>query len=125
MCVEHPKALIVVVHYKTDDGVLALLESLQQLREFPKLDAFIVDNSSGEENLPRIRRALEQLQNAELLESATNRGYFGAARFAFDHYLAQGHGLPDWVIVCNHDVLIEDEHFFTGLFSPRLPKAIG
>ena len=117
MCVEHPKALIVVVHYKTDDGVLALLESLQQLREFPKLDAFIVDNSSGEENLPRIRRALEQLQNAELLESATNRGYFGAARFAFDHYLAQGHGLPDWVIVCNHDVLIEDEHFFTGLFS--------
>jgi GT2 family glycosyltransferase len=50
------------------------------------------------------------------MKSATNRGYFGAARSAFDQYLRQGHTLPDWVIVCNHDIQIEDKEFFSKLF---------
>jgi GT2 family glycosyltransferase len=82
-----------------------------------------------------IRSTVTEFPNAELIESPTNRGYFGAARFALDHYLEQGNGLPDWVIVCNHDVLIEDKDFFSrllcqdtrtaGVIAPRIQALPG
>jgi len=129
MSLQEPQSrvLLVTVHFKATDGVLKLLHSLQRLREFSKVDVMIVDNASGEEHLSSIRGALAQIPNAELLESLTNRGYFGAARFGFDNYLAQGHGLPDWVIVCNHDVLIEDEGFVEKLLAcdPAVAGVLG
>jgi len=76
----------------------------------------IVDNASGSEELMKIRPVVAEFSNVRLLESPTNQGYFGGARFAFDHYLERGNALPDWVMVCNHDVLIEDEEFFSKLF---------
>ncbi len=118
------KALVITVHHKINEGVLALLDSLRELREFPKLNVLIADNSSGEECLSRIRSAIAQLSNVELVESATNRGYLGAARFALDHYLAQSHGIPDWVIVCNHDVLIPDPGFVEKLLRHN-PDGVG
>src|SRR5262245_55870982 len=108
MHLETPRALVIAVHYGTEDGVLALLASLQRLTEFPRLRVLIADNASEEKGLTRIRSAASAHANVDLVECGANRGYFGAARFAFDHYLAQGRKLPDWVIVCNHDVLIED-----------------
>jgi GT2 family glycosyltransferase len=117
MYTESPKALVVLVHYKAPAGVLALLDSLQEVKRRSEVAVTIVDSCSGEEYLSTIHGRLAELQNVELLESTTNRGYFGAAKFALDHYLGQGHGLPDWVIVCNHDIVIEDERFFEKLFA--------
>jgi GT2 family glycosyltransferase len=84
---------------------------------FSEIAVVVVDNSSPQEGLSKIRQAISRTPNVDLLESSTNRGYFGAAKFALDHYLASGRGLPDWVIVCNHDVLIEDADFFSKLFA--------
>jgi len=119
-----PKALVVLVHYKTPDGVLALLDSLQDVQRRSEVAITVVDSCSGEECLSTIRGRLAEFPNAELLESPTNRGYFGAARFALDQYLAQGHDLADWVIVCNHDVLIEDKNFLEKLFATD-PATVG
>ena len=118
------KVLVITVHYKTNDGVLALLESLQTLREFSMTYTIIADNSSGPEHVAKVRAGLPDISSVELLELPVNRGYFGAARFAFDDYLAKGQGLPDWVIVCNHDVVIEDKEFFVKLFAQD-PAGVG
>src|SRR5438552_327173 len=95
-----PKALVLLVHYKTPEGALALLESLQYVKRRPEIAITVVDSCSGEEYLSKIRGRFAEFPNAELLESRTNLGYFGAARFALDRYLTQRHDLPDWVIVC-------------------------
>jgi hypothetical protein len=77
------------------------------------------------EELTKIRPAIAETSQAQLLESATNRGYFCAARCAFDHYLEQGNCLPDWVIVCNHDdVQIEDKECFATLLCQD-PRTVG
>ncbi|HKW63898.1 MAG TPA: glycosyltransferase [Candidatus Acidoferrum sp.] len=112
-----PRAVIVSVHYKGPDSLLALLDSLRGARELSEVAIIIVDSCSGEEYLFGIRGKIAEIPNAELLESQTNRGYFGAARFALENYLKQGRALPDWVIVCNHDVLIEDKDFLEKLFA--------
>jgi GT2 family glycosyltransferase len=119
-----PKATIVTVNYKSVLSTVEFLDSLSHTKAFSEIAVVIADNSSGEEDLSSIRQAIAQLPNVELLVSAVNRGYFGAAGFALEHYLAQGRGLPDWLIVCNHDVLIEDPDFFSKLFSQD-PMAVG
>lgn len=118
------KAVVITINYKSADSALAFLASLERIKAFSEIEVIIVDNSPGDEGLSRIRTAVAKCTNAELLESSTNRGYFGAARFAFDHYRAQGNLLPDWVIVCNHDISIEDKDFFTKLLREN-PEGVG
>jgi len=122
--IRQARILIISVHYKSHSALLDMLGSLAWLKGNPEVDVIIADNASGEEELAELRPAVEEFPNASLLESATNRGYFGAARFAFDQYRTQGHSLPDWVIVCNHDILIEDSGFFTRLLQED-PEAVG
>lgn len=109
------QALLITVNYKGEQSTLELLASLSRLNGFSSLDIIVVDNGSGEENLLRLRTAIADWPNVQLLVSDTNRGYFGAAKFACDHYLAQGRELPNWTIVCNHDVVIEDQDFLQKL----------
>lgn len=109
--VRQHKMLIIVVHYKSSGSLAKLISSLDWLKESLEVHLAVVDNSSGEEELKPIRQLIDDFPNASLLELPVNRGYFGAASHAFDHYLAQGRSAPDWVIVCNHDVLVEDRGF--------------
>jgi GT2 family glycosyltransferase len=112
----HARILVLVVHYRSSGAILEMFHSFGWLNGNNDVELVVVDNASGSEELTKIRRAIVEFSNARLLESPTNHGYFGAARFAFDHYLEQGNTLPDWVIVCNHDILIEDKEFFSKLF---------
>jgi GT2 family glycosyltransferase len=109
-------ALLVTVHYKNETSTIELLTSLSKLDRFSEVDVAVVANDSGEEQLLELKEAGEKFRNVELLEPKVNLGYFGAAKFALDRYLSQARVLPDWVIVCNHDVLIEDEEFLDKLF---------
>jgi GT2 family glycosyltransferase len=122
--VRKTKAVVIIVNYKSADSVLAFLADLERTKAFSEIEIIIVDNSPGEEELSKIRHAAGRHANAELIQSPTNRGYFGAARFALDHYLEQGNALPEWVIVCNHDIQIEDKEFFSKLFCQD-PGAVG
>jgi GT2 family glycosyltransferase len=115
--VSQSRALLITVNYKGEQTTLELLASLSRLNGFSSLDVVVVDNGSGEENLTQLRSAIVDLPNVQLLLSATNRGYFGAAKLAYDHYLAQVHGLANWTIVCNHDVVIDDPDFLLKLSS--------
>src|SRR4051812_21663782 len=127
------KALLITVNYKGEQASLELLASLCRLNGFSSLHVMIVDNGSGEENVARLKTAVEPLPNVQLLVSATNRGYFGAAKLAYDQYLAEGHELPNWTIVCNHDVVIDDQDFLlklsaqdwqsAGVLAPRIRLA--
>jgi GT2 family glycosyltransferase len=118
------RVLIFAIHYRSDGAILELLKCLQSMKARKEVRLIIADNSTSAEEVAPIRAAIQGFADVELLESPTNRGYFGGARFALDRYLAQGHKLPDWVIVCNHDILIEDKDFFTKLLRED-PKTAG
>ena len=118
------KAVVITVNYKSADSVLEFLANLEYAKAFSEIEVIIVDNSPGEEHASGMRAAVAKYMNAELIESPTNRGYFGGARFAFDHYLEQRNALPDWVIVCNHDIQIEDKEFLSKLLCQD-PETVG
>jgi GT2 family glycosyltransferase len=77
----------------------------------------IVDNKCADGPCVTLREAASGLANVELLELTANAGYFGAAKAGLDRFLEHQGVIPEWVIVCNHDVLIEDQDFFLRLFG--------
>ena len=101
-----------------------MLDSLRWLRGNRDVHVVISDNSCATEELLQIQTAVESFPNVQMLESSVNRGYFGGAVFALEQYLASGHALPDWTIVCNHDLRIEDEGFFAKLLRED-PSTLG
>jgi len=124
MAAPQSKVLFITVHYKTSEGISALLKNLERLEGLSGTEVIVVDNASGCEELAAVRSVVTKCLKAKVLESPTNLGYFGAARLALDRYLAQKGCMPDWTIVCNHDVVIEDQEFFLKLFR-KDPKGVG
>jgi GT2 family glycosyltransferase len=118
------KALLVTVNHRGSAATLELLDSLSRLRRFPELQVVVVDNDPQNGSAEIIRARANALENATLLESPTNRGYFGGARWGLESWLAETRTRPDWVIVCNNDVLIRDEAFLEKLFA-RDPDSAG
>ena len=76
----------------------------------------VVDNNSGDGSAEELRSSVSSYPNVELLESTSNRGYFGGANWALQNYLRRRHR-PDWVVVSNHDITFNDPKFFTRLLQ--------
>jgi len=118
------KALLIAVHYGAPQPTLELLRCLSQMKHLSDFHILIVNNGVAAYSGAELREAVPWLPSAELFEPTRNLGYFGAARASLDHFLAGNEMLPDWVVVCNHDVLIQDQDFFSKLFSQD-PMAAG
>jgi GT2 family glycosyltransferase len=110
------RVLIIAVNFRHAGCTLQLLNSASQLECFSKCDLLIVDNNSEDDSVGRIRQAVVEFGNVEFLESSRNRGYFGASNWALREYLAS-HNLPDWVIVCNNDIVFNDPEFLSRLLK--------
>lgn len=111
------KALLISVHYGAPQPTLELVRCFSRTKSLSELHLMIADNKSGDGSSEALQDAISGVANCELFELAANAGYFGAAKAALDRFLEREGAVPGWVIVCNHDVLIEDPDFFSKLFS--------
>lgn len=111
------RALVVPVNYRSNHTVLKLLDGIRRIKNSSAVRVIIADNATDLSLISALRQVVARMPNVELLESGSNRGYFGAAKYALLNYLSQNKTLPDWIIVCNHDILIEDESLFEKLFG--------
>jgi GT2 family glycosyltransferase len=118
-----PKVLIVTVNFRNANCTIQFMRSVSRLEGFANCQILIVDNNSGDSDRSRIRQATCGVGNVKLVEAPQNLGYFGAAKFALQHFLAN-HAMPDWVIVSNNDIVFEDTHFLSQLLQKN-PMAVG
>jgi len=116
------KALIITVNYKAADSTARFLESVTGIEQFQHAHVIIVENGSCDGSAEKIRPLVAKFRNVELLESSVNRGYFGGANWALQHYLARGQEF-DWVIICNNDILFDDRQFLAKLFERNPEEA--
>lgn len=115
--------LIITVNFRHAACTLQFLNSASELEGFRTCHLLIVDNNSEDGSVGSIRQAIVGFSNVGLLESPKNRGYFGASHWALRHYLGS-HSAPDWVIVCNNDVVFNDRQFLSRLLT-KDPGAAG
>ncbi len=115
---QHPyKALLVTVEHGGADATLELLRSLRRLDHFESLYVIIVSNGSISGASSRTPPIIEAQTNVQLVESPTNRGYFGGAKRGIEWYRTVRGQLPHWVIICNNDIKIAENLFLERLFS--------
>ena len=120
-----PNLLIITINYRGADSTVSFLESTSKLERFDAAHLIVVENGSGDESVEKLRPVVANFSNVELLESATNRGYFGAANWALQQYLTRS-SRPEWVIICNNDILFDDHQFLSKLLQrdPRDAQVI-
>lgn len=117
-----PDVLMITVNYQGADATARFLESATYLESFELAHLIVVENGSGDKSAEMLRPLVAGMDNAELIESPENLGYFGAAKWALQRYLA-GAPQPDWVIVCNNDLLFHDRQFLSKLLRKRADSA--
>jgi GT2 family glycosyltransferase len=93
------------------------LSSLERLVGFNTIDVVIADNCSGEESVSALKDAAQRFSNVHVFVADANFGYFGGAELALDWYLQQRRELPEWIVVCNPDIVINDSEFLPKLYS--------
>ena len=109
-------ALIITVNFRNAECTLQFINSASRLDGFRSCHFLIVDNNSGDGAASSIRESIAGFPNVELLLSPQNRGYFAGAKWGLEQYLAR-HTTPDWVIVCNNDIVFDDPTFLTRLLT--------
>jgi GT2 family glycosyltransferase len=112
------QVLVITVNCNGSNATLRLLASVTGLRRVADVHLIVVDNASADGSLDQVRQRVSEFSNMELLESSSNRGYLPGAAWALQQYL-ENTCTPDWVIVCNNDILFSDELFFERLFARR------
>ena len=117
------EVLIVAVIYNTYKETLRFLKSIEQ-QKFKDLEIVLVDNSDHafEDNFEI------QLKNYSLtihyFKSEKNLGYFGGAAYGLKKYL-KTINYPEWVIVCNVDIVYDQEEFFKKLTGKNYDSRTG
>ena len=127
------KVLIITVNFRQDQCTVRFLNSATKLEGFSTCHLLIVDNNSDDRSVSNIRQASAEFGNVELLALPQNAGYFGGAKWALRHYL-QCHEIPDWVLVCNNDIvfdhptlllrLFEKDPGMAGIIAPSITSAV-
>jgi len=110
------KALVITVNYKNAQETIRFAGSISSVRSFDQVSVLLVDNASADASFDAITSAIEHMPNCRCLAAPKNLGYFGAAKWALDTWCT-GAPIPDWVIVCNNDILFPDPDFLTTLFA--------
>ena len=111
---EAPAALIITVNFRHAECTLQFLASASRLESFNRCYLLIVDNNSDDGSVDRLQQGTTGFDNVEIAVSQRNLGYFGAASWALDQYRSQHH-TPDWVVVCNNDIVFDDPQFLSRL----------
>jgi GT2 family glycosyltransferase len=111
---------LTTVNFRQTECTLQYVKSISLLSGFDRCNILVVDNNSGDRSAECIGRVADEHANIELIASSENRGYFGAVKWALNQYLAH-HPLPDWLIVCNNDIVFHHPDLLTVLlgYDPR------
>jgi GT2 family glycosyltransferase len=111
--------LLICVKFGSDTETAQYLESLRKLQGQQDLHVLVVDNTVGAE-MPEPSAE----RNFTFIRAQKNLGYFGGARSGLTLYLRE-HSMPDWVIVSNVDLVIEDSQFLDKLAVLRGRPRLG
>jgi len=123
-------AVIVTVEHQAVASTARMIESLRCLRLSYEVEVVIVQNGSRPSEGEKLRPDCLPIGNVWVVESGTNRGYLGGVKLGLEWFRKTQGELPEWVIVCNNDIRIEQPDFFdrlslidrraVGVIAPRI-----
>ena len=110
-------ALIITVDHRSPELTARMLASFRRTSAFNDLALLVVRNGSDSCVYNGEYSTRKTDENIWVLECALNLGYFGSAKRGLQWYQEAQNGLPEWIIVCNNDVRVEQTDFFERLIQ--------
>ena len=112
----HLPMVVIGVTYKSNLDALRLARQILRERVGERPFLVLVDNSEVSD-LASVLSDLNIREAGIIIHiPGGNLGYFGGAASALDEFLLT-HEWPEWVIVCNVDLILEGEKFFVRLMQ--------
>lgn len=111
------RVVFVTVNYRRERDTRDFVESVAALTGFVDCRVVVVDNASCEESRGQLGSLADRFsRRVTVLSSEVNRYYWrGAAWGLAEIYGTSATSLPEWVVVCNNDILIEQSDFVERL----------
>lgn len=119
---------MICVKYGADKETERYVDSLRTLQSRKALHVLVVDNTADS------TWATSSHSDDQAVQAPANLGYFGGARYGLSLYRQQN-PIPDWVIVSNVDLSIDDPSFLErlaplasipnlGAIAPRIQSSL-
>src|SRR3989344_3289862 len=108
--------LIICVNYNNESDTLDFITSIlkQILSKSKKIQIIISDNS--DKISVKLKKLQKKHKNIIYLKNNKNKGYFQGANSALKLYLKRN-PFPEWIIISNPDIIIEDPKFVSKLLK--------
>ncbi|MDI6792497.1 MAG: glycosyltransferase [bacterium] len=112
------KFTFITVNYKNTYYTHQLVDSLTKLEGFSECQVVIVDNESSDKTKTELEKLkMKYPNNISIFYVSDNLYYWRGASFGINKVHSDKNNMPDWVIVCNNDILIEQKDFLKKLNS--------
>ena len=112
---------IITVHYKNISSTKKLIKNILESNSKKYVSLIIVNNSNEDISTEELYLAVNNIDlDYKILTPEKNIYYWGGANFALDYLSKKNDKFPVWTIVCNNDILF-DNQFFSQLISEN-PK---
>lgn len=108
-----PIILVLCVNYYNDQQTFRFVKDILTQKNGFQLHVVIIDNSD-KLNKENPLMELTKDKRVFLYQMGKNLGYFGAVAFGLNKYLER-FLLPEWIIVCNTDIKLGFNDFFSHL----------
>ena len=113
---------VIILNYKTHDATIHLCDELhRQQNTTVAVNYLIVDNASPNDSYAILKRELSKYDDVEVILSPENSGYARGNNYGL-RYLSNRP--PDYVMIANNDIFLDDECFFDKLVAEyeKLPS---
>ncbi len=111
-----PEILFITVNYKNTAITANFLTSLQQLDLGERSAVVIVDNESTTSSQESLRELCGKIDlDTKIISSPKNRYYWGGAAHALQTLGLDYDNRPNWIIVCNNDILFKQSDLLLKL----------
>uniref|UniRef100_A0A7C3MIT7 Glycosyltransferase n=1 Tax=Dictyoglomus thermophilum TaxID=14 RepID=A0A7C3MIT7_DICTH len=112
------KIAFFTVNYKNTLYTRNFVESLSRLKHFEKIKIIILDNASTSDTISELERIKKMYHNiVECFYLDENLYYWRGADYALRRVYPLTEYMPEWIIICNNDIIINQENFLEKLMS--------
>jgi len=117
------KLWIITVNYGNTAATKSLIDSLSIVKNFGSIKIGIADNDTSTSSSLELKKIINSTKiDVKIFSYKKNLYYWPAAKKVINNLKNINGSYPDWVIVCNNDIIFSDSNFFKLLSEVDINK---
>lgn len=117
--------LITIINYANEKEVINFIKMISKQTISKLIDIIIVNNKSSKNKIINLANEIKAINiKTKIYYPHKNIGYLNGAIFGYNRYIQDFNKNPDWVILCNTDIAINDINFFKKIIEQKYSRDI-